>query len=77
MVNESFFKAGWRPGSGWVCVVGLAYQLVFWPILNWLSVNAFHWNPPPRLDAESVMSLLVPLLGLGAYRSYEKTRVNR
>ena len=65
------FKSRWRPGAGWVCVFGLAYQLLIWPILSFVS-DIFHGPMPPQLDAATLMSLMSGLLGLGVYRTYEK-----
>ena len=69
--SPSLFKSGWRPGAGWVCVLGLAYCLLGYPILTWLC-GLKHWPIPPVIDANQIMALLVPMLGLGAYRTYEK-----
>lgn len=67
------FRAGWRPFIGWVCGGALAYQFIFRPILPWLSVNlGFEVTMMPTLETETLMTLLFGMLGLGAYRSYEK-----
>lgn len=29
----SFFRSGWRPFAGWVCVSGLFVQIVFVPLV--------------------------------------------
>ena len=26
--SPDLFKSGWRPGAGWICVLGLAYQFL-------------------------------------------------
>lgn len=75
--SESLFKSGWRPAIGWVCVGGLAYQVVFRPLLTWVAHNAWGWDAPPSLEMDSLMTLLFGMLGLGAYRTYEKTRSPR
>ena len=69
--SNSAFKSGWRPGAGWVCVIGLAYSLIALPVLTWVC-RLKAWPVPPEIDANQVMALLVPMLGLGAYRTYEK-----
>jgi hypothetical protein len=73
--SPSLFKSGWRPFVGWVCAAGLVYGLLICPLLPWV-VNAFggHVPPMPALDSNTLMSLLVPLLGLGAYRTFEKSK---
>ena len=71
--SDSLFKSGWRPAVGWVCVSALAYQMVFRPLLAWAS-SAWAWMPPPSLEMDTLLTLLFAILGLGAYRTYEKTK---
>jgi hypothetical protein len=70
--SDSLLKSGWRPMVGWVCVSALAYQMVFRPLLAWLS-SVYSWMPPPSLELDTLLTLLFAILGLGAYRTYEKT----
>lgn len=72
--SDSLFKSGWRPAAGWTCVGGLAYQIVLRPILGWAAANHWGWSMPPSLEMDTLMTLLFGLLGLGAYRTFEKTR---
>lgn len=72
--DSNIFKSGWRPFVGWVCGGGLAYQLMVRPILGWCAENLWGWNSPPALDMETLLTLLFGMLGLGAYRSYEKVK---
>lgn len=72
--SDSLFKSGWRPAAGWTCVGGLAYQIVLRPILGWAATNHWGWSMPPSLEMDTLMTLLFGLLGLGAYRTFEKTR---
>jgi len=67
------FRGGWRPAAGWVCVAGLAYQFLFQPLAAW-SGGIHGWAPPPVLDLGDLYGLLFGMLGLGAYRSFEKTK---
>lgn len=71
--SDSLFKSGWRPAVGWCGVFGISYTFIFQPFLAWASLN-FHWISPPIIDATVLMNLLFAILGLGAYRSYEKTK---
>lgn len=71
--SGSLFVAGWRPGAGWVCVVGLAYAFLLQPMLTWLSA-AKGWPAPPSLDIDYLMGLLGGMLGLGSLRTVEKIR---
>jgi len=75
--STSWFIAGWRPAVGWVCVAGLAYDLILAPFFQF-GLAVFHWSPKgimlPSLDSASITALLIPLLGLGTLRTVEKTQ---
>lgn len=68
--SESLFKYGPRPAALWVCVSTLAYS-GFHPLLVWFS-EIVGIASPPVLDSTGSTTLLVSLLGLGAYRTVEK-----
>jgi hypothetical protein len=77
--SSSFFVAGWRPAVGWVGVLGLIYQFLGYPMMQWLwafgqgyDIIPKGLNPPPDLDVEQLMTLLAGLLGFGGMRSFEK-----
>ena len=77
--SSNFFVAGWRPAVGWVGVLGLAYQFLGYPLMQWLwafgqgyDIIPKGLNPPPDLDVEQLMTLLAGLLGFGGMRSFEK-----
>ena len=67
------FKSGWRPAAGWVCVLGLLYQFLLQPLLAWGSTIQ-GYAAPPVLELSDLYGLLFGMLGLGAYRSFEKVR---
>jgi hypothetical protein len=70
--HHSLFVAGWRPAIGWICVVGLSYNFLLYPMLTWLVVvTGAEFTPPPLLS-ENLMELVMGMLGLGALRSFEK-----
>lgn len=71
--SDSLFKSGWRPAIGWICGSALGYQMLLRPLLSWAS-QAYAWMPPPSLEMDTLLTLLFAILGLGAYRTYEKTR---
>lgn len=71
--SDSLLKSGWRPMVGWVCVSALAYQMTLRPLLAWIS-SMYAWMPPPSLEIDTLLTLLFAILGLGAYRTYEKTK---
>lgn len=61
--SGSFFKSGWRPAVGWVCVIGLFYSSIMAPVLKL-----------PLAESEILTTLLFSLLGLGSLRTLEKAR---
>jgi hypothetical protein len=70
--NASIFVSGWRPAVGWVCVAGLVYNFVVYPFLLWLvAAYEFKFTPPPILH-DTLMELVLGMLGLGALRTVEK-----
>ena len=77
--SSSVFVSGWRPAVGWVGVLGLAYQFLGYPLMQWCWAFGQGYDiipkgltPPPDLDVEQLMTLLAGLLGFGGMRSFEK-----
>lgn len=73
--GTDLFRGGWRPAVGWVCVLGLGYQLVLRPLLPW-AVKVCGADVPdlPSIDTETLMVLLTGMLGLGGLRTFEKVK---
>jgi hypothetical protein len=73
--STHWFIAGWRPAVGWVCVLALAYGFIVQPFAVFL-LAVFHVKLEgslPALDNSTLISgLLIPLLGLGVLRTFEK-----
>lgn len=69
--SDSLFKSGWRPSVGWICSVGLFYQFLGQPLITWMS-GIYAFPAPPSLNLTDLFTLLFGMLGLGAYRTYEK-----
>lgn len=67
--HQSIFVAGWRPMIGWVCALALAFQYLVRPVLIGTGVVPVL----PGLD-DNLWELMLGMLGLGALRTYEKTR---
>jgi len=67
--HKSLFVAGWRPAAGWVCVTAMGNNYIVVPY-----VDAFSGLTVPVLGLGELMPVLLGLLGLGAYRSFEKTK---
>ncbi|MDE2103875.1 MAG: holin family protein [Patescibacteria group bacterium] len=71
--NPNWFVAGWRPFIGWVGGLGLTYQFLGLPLLTWASTFA-HIPPPPAIDTQTLFQLVLSLLGLGGFRTFEKIK---
>lgn len=69
--STNWFVAGWRPAAAWMCVSGLGYQFLAFPVFCWASLN-FGWKSPPSLDISTLTTLLFGMLGLGGMRTAEK-----
>ena len=65
--HHSIFVSGWRPAIGWVCMLGLFYNVI---VANILGI----WFDLPEVDTTLLVPVMMGLLGLGAMRTYEKTK---
>jgi hypothetical protein len=79
--SSSVFVSGWRPAVGWVGVLGLSYQFLGYPMMQWVwafgqgvDIIPKELHAPPDLDVEQLMTLLAGLLGFGGMRSFEKSK---
>ncbi len=70
--HRSIFIAGARPGMMWVCTIGMALHFIVNPIMLWIMALLDKTAIAPKIDIESLMSLVIAMLGLGAMRSWEK-----
>jgi len=72
--HRSIFVAGWRPFIGWVCGFALLWHFILFDLLTWITVNFFpHVTDIPELTGtETLVTVLLSLLGLGAMRTAEK-----
>ena len=72
--NSNLFVSGWRPFIGWTCGLGMFGTFITLPFANFvlalLEINIVI----PLVPLETMMPVLMGMLGLGAMRSYEKTR---
>jgi len=73
--SRSAFVAGWRPFVGWTCGVALAYHFVIQPlILFGVTVAGVEMSPLPAFDMDTLLTVLLGMLGLGGLRTLEKTK---
>ena len=65
----------WRPLIGFSCALAIFWEYVIKQFLMFL-IATFNWEtkPLPELDMGTLMPLVMALLGMGALRSYEKTK---
>ncbi len=72
--HRSIFVAGWRPFIGWVCGFALAWHFILFDLLTWITVNFFpHVTAIAKLTGtETLVTVLLSLLGPGAMRTAEK-----
>jgi hypothetical protein len=72
--HPSLFVAGARPAIMWICALGLLTNFFIMPMAEWATAI---WSPGielPSLQTEELMSLVLALLGLGGFRSFEKSK---
>lgn len=72
--HRSIFVAGWRPFLGWCLSFAMAYHFILQPIAVFsLSIAGLSYDLP-QFDMNSLMTVLLGMLGLGGMRTYEKTK---
>lgn len=62
----NWFQAGWRPATGWVCVLGFAVNFLISPIATGFGIDI------PQADTSTMLPVLMGMLGLGYMRTHEK-----
>ncbi|MCW2243563.1 holin family protein [Azospirillum canadense] len=73
-VNPSVFVSGWRPFVGWLCAIGLGVQTIAYPLAGWALSVYSPGTRLPQMDTDTLLALLFPMLGIGAYRTIEKVK---
>ena len=75
--NPNVFVSGWRPATGWICVVGLGYQWLVVPLVTFVyTLWTGHALPvtPPDMDGNLLM-LIGSILGVNIVtRGVEKVK---
>jgi hypothetical protein len=73
--HKSLFVAGWRPSVGWICSIAMGYHFVLQPLIIFGAGMAGVAIPElPQFDMDSLMTVLLGMLGLGGLRTYEKQK---
>ena len=71
--SRSMFVAGWRPFVGWSCGLALFWHFLGLPVTLFVTSFAGVELPPlPAFDMDTLMTVLLGMLGLGGMRSFEK-----
>jgi hypothetical protein len=73
--HRSIFVAGWRPFLGWCLSFAMAWHFVLAPMTLFIC-SAFEIYVPdlPVFDMDSLMTVLLGMLGLGGLRTVEKVK---
>tara|TARA_R110000796_G_scaffold21841_3_gene63975 strand:- start:768 stop:1139 length:372 start_codon:yes stop_codon:yes gene_type:complete len=64
----NWFQSGWRPATGWVCVVGFAVNFLISPLAAPLGIVI------PQADTTVMLPVLLGMLGLGGMRTAERMK---
>jgi hypothetical protein len=72
--HPSVFVSGWRPFIGWVCGAACAWNWIGLPIAKLGAAFAGVTITLAPADLTEMMPVLMGMLGLGALRTYEKTK---
>ena len=64
----NWFQAGWRPATGWVCVLGFAVNFLISPLAAGFGIEI------PQADTSTMLPVLMGMLGLGTMRTYERMK---
>jgi hypothetical protein len=71
--SPSKFVSWWRPAVAWVCVCAFALNYLIYPLATWGLALAHQTVALPQMDIATMVPILVAMLGLGAYRTIEKS----
>jgi hypothetical protein len=75
--SSYWFVAGWRPACGWIGALALGYAAIIEPFARFIAKVGFAYSGAfPVVDTTITMQILFGILGLGAYRSFEKVKKN-
>ena len=72
--SDRLFIAGWRPFVGWTCGLAFFFKYIGGPGIFVLAQLIAVKMELPEIDTMEMMPILFGMLGLGAYRTFEKTR---
>lgn len=70
--NSHLMVSGWRPFIGWTCGLGMFGNFITIPFSNFVLALLELDIVIPLVPLETMMPVLMGMLGLGAMRTYEK-----
>lgn len=70
--SRHWWIAGWRPACGWICTLAMGYHFIIQPFLIFFLALFGLKMEIPSFDMETLMTVLLGMLGLGGLRSFEK-----
>ena len=70
--SKNWFQNSWRPFVGWTCGVAMAYHFIIQPFLIFFLALFGLKMEIPTFDMDTLMTVLLGMLGLGGLRSFEK-----
>ena len=70
--SSSLMVSGWRPFIGWTCGFGMFGNFITIPFSNFVLALLGIDIVIPLVPLETMMPVLMGMLGLGAMRTYEK-----
>jgi hypothetical protein len=72
--SSSLFVAGWRPFIGWVCGTACAWNWIGLPMAKAFLPLAGVTITLESADLTEMLPVLLGMLGLAGYRTFEKTK---
>lgn len=73
--SANWLVSGWRPACGWIGAFSLGYAAILEPLARFVAKVGFGYAGSfPVLDSTITMQVLFGILGLGAYRSFDKQK---
>ena len=70
--SRSWWIAGWRPTAAWITVIAMGYHYIIQPFLVFILAMFGVTVDLPSFDMDTLMTVLLGMLGLGGLRTYEK-----
>jgi hypothetical protein len=72
--SSNLMVSGWRPFIGWTCGLGMFGNFITIPFSNFVLALLELDIVIPLVPLDTMMPVLMGMLGLGAMRTFEKTR---